>query len=53
MSLSNVKICIKKAEFSDFKSEKWIQMSDSIQILSSLLNAYNPIDFDRNMYQWK
>ena len=43
LSLSNLEICIKKAEFSDFKG----------QIVSKfdlgLLNAYKPMSFDRNM----
>ena len=54
MSLSNLEICIKKAEFSDFKR---LKSEFKGQIVSKfdlgLLNAYNPMYFDRNISENK
>ena len=54
LSLSNLEICIKKAEFSDFKR---LKSEFKGQIVSKfdlgLLNAYNPMHFDRNISENK
>ena len=44
LSLSNLEICIIKAEFSDFKGYKFHL---------GLLNAYNPMYYDRNISENK
>ena len=53
LSLSNLTICIKKAEFSNFEGQKWIQRSDSIQIISR--PAYSHLSNKRgaHAYQFK
>ena len=52
LSLSNLEICVKKAEFSDFKAKK-VNSKPKGQIVSkfdlSLLNANKPMYFDRNI----
>ena len=48
LNLPNLEICIKKAEFSEFKGKK-SEFKGQIVSKSDLINAYNPIYFDRNI----
>jgi hypothetical protein len=50
LSLSNLEICIKKPEFSDFKGLKSQIVS---KFYLGLLNAYNFMYFDRNISENK
>ena len=46
LSLSNLEIGIKKAEFSDFKCKK---VNLKVKLSIGLLNAYKTMYFDRNI----